>query len=166
MSSGIQSHWSWSSRTVAQHCIFARWVRVTINQTSINDLPREEKSVHNSLFSPLYMQYMSINISLPAFMCVWTTLQSGCLFLAARCGLINVDRLPLRPTTNTSTKETRQESLPTPWLIPDQILVILTMNPLKLNYNPCIDDFNCQTAWIRISSFYEASRKRDTVMPC
>lgn len=39
---------------------------------------------------------------------VWTTLQSGCLLLAGCCRLINSDRLPLRPTTYTSSKATRQ----------------------------------------------------------
>lgn len=62
------------------------------------------------------MRYMSVNmkrlrVCLPAFvsvfLCVRTTLQSGCLFLAGGCKLINFDRLPLRPTTNTSSRESR-----------------------------------------------------------
>lgn len=121
MSSGIQSHWSFSSKTVAQHCIYAGSVRVTINCASINDLPAEEKSVHSSSFFFFLIFYACSTCActwkaaclpgLPLCVCVsrsvWTTLQSGCLFLAGRCWLINFDRLPLRPTTNTTCKETR-----------------------------------------------------------
>lgn len=45
-----------------------------------------------------------LNVCRPAFVCLCVN-QSGCLLLAARCRLINFDRLPLRPTTNTSSKE-------------------------------------------------------------
>lgn len=41
---------------------------------------------------------------------VWNTLQSGCLLLAVRCGLINSDRLPRGPTTYMSSKGTRKNS--------------------------------------------------------
>lgn len=109
MSSGIQSHWISVSRTVAQLCIFAGSVRVTINQASINDLPADEKSVHSSLF-PSLCTCGACTWEAAYYVCVrvLTTLQSGCLLLAGRCGLINFDRLPLGPTTNTRNKETRQ----------------------------------------------------------
>lgn len=104
-----------------QGCIvFLHVQSVTINQASINDLPMEEKSVNNWFFSPssLYTSSTWASTStwdaacLSASICpcapVWTTLQSGCLLLAGCCRLINSDRLPLRPTTYTSSKATRQ----------------------------------------------------------
>lgn len=150
MSSGIQSHWSFSSKTVALHYIYAGSVRVTINCASINDMLAEEKFA-SSFFLKIFYACSTCALTctwkaaclpgLPLCVCVsrsvWTTLQSGCLFLAGRCRLINFDRLPLRPTTNTTCKETRHfhcrvsKSIQ-PWLVPVQVSIILTINPLKI----------------------------------
>lgn len=147
MSSGIPSHWSSSSQTVAQHCIYSVSIRVTINQASVNDLPVEEKSVLSAFLSFNHAihehQHLveRLHVGPPGFvcvpLCVRTILQSGCLFLAVRCRLINFDRLPFRPTTNMLSQETRHfhcRSVFLGWFLFRFWLLLIT-NPVKLKLN-------------------------------
>lgn len=147
MSSGIPTHWSSSSQTVARRCIYSVSVRVTINQASVNDLPVEEKSALSSFLSFKHVihehQHLveRLHVGPPVFVCVLlcvrTMLQSGCLFLAVHGRLINFDRLPLRPTTNMFSQETRHfhwRRVFTGWL-PIIFWSLLIINPVKLKLN-------------------------------
>lgn len=83
-----------------------------LTNASVNDPPVEEKSLLSSSLSFNHAVYERQHVAeeaacLCACLCVRTALQSGCLFLAGGCKLINFDRLPLRPTANTSSTQSR-----------------------------------------------------------
>lgn len=82
-----------------------------------------------------------LHVCLPESLRARSALQSGCLFLAGRCRLISFDRLPLRPTANTRSQESRHfhhgkasfSSFLSRFLCPQQQLI--QNNNLKNNNN-------------------------------